>query len=695
MAYKNNLPKPSVDPKTGEIKNANFNSSIWDAYNVQSEEQLKDMESLKPADYAGLNYEGLEETEDSVPITQKLNYRFDPSSFTFKAYDQNDDHVERTFMEKVKDNKTPIIQGGLSIANSILGRNNMMRDDKDRRNQTQDIYGTDPIWDYNEMYGNNTNGGSQFQPIIKAEKGAKVRTMLKTAAPIEIEGGEFLVLPDGTTELAKGPKHKDGGIDTMLPDGAIVYSNKLKPEGSKKTFAQLAKENDTSSYVKTLKDPYSDTIARNTAERMLQRKQQKLTELFQQQQMMNGNSSGEPMMMNGGYTEYADGGINPPIYTSNPKDPRIGSFNDSMNLYNAYKFQKHNTKKHNTPLKSSIYPNWDYDKSIKTYKENTPEKAFEYNKKLSDFIKKHPNDYLTLLQKPENSWFFTDNSSTSFKNTNDLKKYLELIKLDNNKIDDSSVPIAKYYEKLRFEKPIKINYHSSPDLYHSTIKPIGSYHDGIAYSPIYKQPVQPVIYKPNTSQTVNTTKGKAVGVVTPTTLKTKPKTTTPVNNTQEEYDKYLKPTSINNTNETKVFTDENEYNKAVKLYKKYESNTDYPLAKPVYKPSTIKTSTNPTVEPTPTPKVERKVLSVEPEEVKAGTKTTSGKQIGSGTAGGRIYKVKYDNGETEILNEYEYRSRGLKMENGGKMKYELGGELDLSPEQIEELKTAGYKLEIL
>ena len=29
------------------------------------------------------------------------------------------------------------------------------------------------------------------------------------------------------------------------------------------------------------------------------------------------------------------------------------------------------------------------------------------------------------------------------------------------------------------------------------------------------------------------------------------------------------------------------------------------------------------------------------------------------------------------------------------MKYELGGELDLSPEQIEELKTAGYKLEIL
>jgi len=74
------------------------------------------------------------------------------------------------------------------------------------------------------------------------------------------------------------------------------------------------------------------------------------------------------------------------------------------------------------------------------------------------------------------------------------------------------------------------------------------------------------------------------------------------------------------------------------------------------------------IETTPTPKVERKVVSVTPEEVKAGTKTTSGKQIGSGTAGGRVYKVSYDNGETEILNEYEYRSRGLKMENGGEIK---------------------------
>jgi hypothetical protein len=84
--------------------------------------------------------------------------------------------------------------------------------------------------------------------------------------------------------------------------------------------------------------------------------------------------------------------------------------------------------------------------------------------------------------------------------------------------------------------------------------------------------------------------------------------------------------------------------------------------------TTTSTPTTTPIKTTPAPKVERKVVSVTPEEVKAGTKTTSGKQIGSGTAGGRIYKVSYDNGETEILNEYEYRSRGLKMENGGEIK---------------------------
>jgi hypothetical protein len=624
MANKNNLPKPFVDPKTGEIKNANFNSSIWDAYNAQSEEQLEEKEGMKGSPYAGLDYTGMEETEDAVPIVQKLNYRFDPSSFTFKAYDQDGEHVERTFMEKVKDNKTPIIQGSLSIANSVLGRNEMIRNDKDRESQIQDIYGTDPIWDYNEMYGNNTNGGSQFQPIIKAEKGAKVRSMLNTATPIEIEGGEFLVLPDGTTELAKGPKHKDGGINTILPEGSIVYSNKLKPEGSKKTFAQLAKDNDTSSYVKTLKDPFSDTIARNSAERMLQRKQQKLTELFQEQQMMNGNSSGEPMMMKGGYTEYEDGGdVNPPIYTSNPNDPRLQSYNDSLNLYNAYKFQKSIPEKKDSDYEPffDIYggskSKQNFYNAIKAANNKSFKSYDEYEKASADFDKflLNPQWSTLIKQEPYKSKYEWTNSAATFKNTEDFKKLN--IKGDYDKI--------KYYEKLKFSNPddVVIGKFSSADIAHKKIKPVDSYWGGKGYNPIYKKPVQPVIYKKE-EETTSTAQP-----ITPT-----------------------------------------------------------PAVTPI--------------ETTPAPKVERKVVSVTPEEVKAGTKTTSGKQIGSGTAGGRVYKVNYDNGETEILNEYEYRSKGLKMENGGKIKtiMENGGivegqELELTKEEIKFLKKQGFKFDIL
>jgi|694.fasta_scaffold01165_5 hypothetical protein len=245
---------------------------------------------------------------------KELNYRFDPQSFTFKAFDEEGEAVERSFMEKIQDNKSPLIQGSLSLTNAFLNNQETQRNDRDREGVIQNIYGTTPIWDYNEMYGDNTSGGSQFQPIIKAEKGAKVRTMLEASAPINVEKGEFIILPDGTTELIRGKKHKDGGVNTILPEGSIIYSNKLKPMGDTKTFAQKAKDLDFNKYLEILKNPFSDPATINTATKMIDRNKKKLATLFQDQQMMNGDSSGEPMMMKGGYTEYEDGGT-----TQNPQ----------------------------------------------------------------------------------------------------------------------------------------------------------------------------------------------------------------------------------------------------------------------------------------------------------------------------------------------------------------------------------------
>ena len=244
-----------------------------------------------------------------------------------------------------------IMQGIGYGANALLSLQQEQRQDKFFKDMMMRRLQQNPIYDYNYMYGNN-------QPIIKAEEGAEVRTAGVPSMPIEIEGGEFLILPDGTSEIAKGPKHSKGGIPTVLPDKSIVYSNKLKPYGSDKTFAQIAKKHDYTKDLKTLQNPFSTDVARNSAQRMFDRKKKTLADLFKVQQVMNGNSTGEArtpemeaqeprevknpnepqttylenqphgemmayggyMMNNGGMMDY------PPIYTSNFNDPRFDNY---------------------------------------------------------------------------------------------------------------------------------------------------------------------------------------------------------------------------------------------------------------------------------------------------------------------------------------------------------------------------------
>lgn len=159
-----------------------------------------------------------------------------------------------------------------------------------------------PLYDYNYMYGRTTSGGTEFQPVIKAEMGAEINKRYNTPQGVnnvEIEGGEFLQLPDMSTELAYGPSHNNGGVKTSLPNGTRVFSNHLKPMGSKKTFAQMAKKYDNTKYDKILNNPFSRQVDKDTAELMSNRNQKKLDGLFELQQTMNGNSNGEPMAKNG------------------------------------------------------------------------------------------------------------------------------------------------------------------------------------------------------------------------------------------------------------------------------------------------------------------------------------------------------------------------------------------------------------
>ena len=200
---------------------------------------------------------------------------------------------------------------GLGAIDMGLGYNEDLKNQRILNESIQNRQ-SKPLYDYNYMYGRTTSGGTEYQPTIKAEMGAQITKRFNTpygANNVEIEGGEFIQLPNFDTEHAEGPSHERGGIKTSLPEGTRVYSDHLKPEGSKKTFAQLAKKYDISSFQKILDDQFKKQVDKDTATIMLRRNQTKLDELFNQQQSMNGNSNGE----------MRDGGINNPGFRALPK----------------------------------------------------------------------------------------------------------------------------------------------------------------------------------------------------------------------------------------------------------------------------------------------------------------------------------------------------------------------------------------
>jgi hypothetical protein len=268
---------------------------------------------------------------------------------------------------------------------------------------------------------------------------------------------------------------------------------------------------------------------------------------------------------NGGESSnyFSDGGdVNPPIFTSNRNDPRLQSYNDSLNLYNnsekriaeLKRFGDINNLKYVTPSPGNYVP---YEHPDIAPIDRT---GFVYN-----FDINNPNGQVKMVKK--------DGSLSNDKNL--------------------------YNEASSLQRRLS-----------------GSISQIV---PIYKKPVQQIVYKPKPDPKIVTQQQELI---------------------KAGYD-IGKPDGVWGSKSKQAWED-------------YQAKKNTPTTTPI--------------ETTPAPKVERKVVSITPEEVKAGTKTTSGKQIGSGTAGGRIYKVSYDNGETEILNEYEYRSRGLKMENGGEIK---------------------------
>lgn len=98
----------------------------------------------------------------------------------------------------------------------------------------------------------------------------------------EVEKQENSISPDGEFTQYDGPSHANGGIQTHLDNGEMVFSDKLKLGG--KTFAKLNKPYNTNKEDKILEDSKSSTLQKATANLMKQAKLKQSMELFNQQE---------------------------------------------------------------------------------------------------------------------------------------------------------------------------------------------------------------------------------------------------------------------------------------------------------------------------------------------------------------------------------------------------------------------------
>ncbi len=147
-----------------------------------------------------------------------------------------------------------------------------------------------------------------------------------------IEQEEITIDPnDGTTYKSNSGTHESGNDDDInMKPGTMILSDRLKPKGSKLTFAALGKPYQTNKEEKVISDNKASDLSKSTAELNMQLKQRKLDEIFATQEQMKhakvasyakklgielpqipqDNESQEPSNMSEqSEGEYANGGI--------------------------------------------------------------------------------------------------------------------------------------------------------------------------------------------------------------------------------------------------------------------------------------------------------------------------------------------------------------------------------------------------
>jgi hypothetical protein len=134
----------------------------------------------------------------------------------------------------------------------------------------------------------------------------------RNEANLEAEGGETAVVNTGNIPAfykIEGARHTNGGVPLNLPDESFIFSDTssmkikdaavlkrfgLSPKKGGYTPAEISKKFGLNEYIKILKDPNSDKIARKTAELMIKNAVIKLGDLALVQESKKGFEQGIP-----------------------------------------------------------------------------------------------------------------------------------------------------------------------------------------------------------------------------------------------------------------------------------------------------------------------------------------------------------------------------------------------------------------
>ena len=137
---------------------------------------------------------------------------------------------------------------------------------------------------FNQQYGNNQ--GYKMGGQMQYAMGGEIQYANGGTGEInaEVEDNENAIGPNGEFTQFNGPTHAEGGIETDMAPGTMIFSDKLKMPGSKKSFAALNKLYDTNKEDDVLSSEKSNNTLRLTAMLMRDAKLKQSLALFQEQE---------------------------------------------------------------------------------------------------------------------------------------------------------------------------------------------------------------------------------------------------------------------------------------------------------------------------------------------------------------------------------------------------------------------------